>query len=123
MAKEVQHEFMRRHPFVVPRWLFPRFREYCHATHGMILSEYIKIQPNRSFSEFNALGAFAYEKYRDKFAWVNTVEEQVPPPVVRQFFSWGNITDEVQKEINEILSQTKREIRNGDKTNSGHRHG
>ncbi len=104
MQKPVEYEFMRRHPMVVPRWLFPRLREYCHAKHGRIISEYIKNQPYREFSEFNALGAFAYEKYRDKFAWVNTEEVRMPPAVVRQFFSWGGITEEVKSEIDTILS-------------------
>lgn len=103
MGKPVQYEFMRRLPMMMPRWLFPKLREYCHKTHGIIMSDYIRNQPLREFSEFNALGAFAHQYYRNDFEWSDTLEQATPAPLARQFFSWGGITDEVKKEIDSIL--------------------
>lgn len=103
MDEEVANEFMRRLPMMMPRWLYPKLREFCFKHHKRIISEYIRTQPYREFSEFNALGAFAYRFYRDKFHWVNTLDEALPPPFARQFFSWGGITEEVKKEIAEIF--------------------
>jgi hypothetical protein len=104
MGREVKYEFMRRHPFMVPKWLLSGLREFCWATHQLILSDYIKKQPHREFSEFNALGAYAWEFHRDKFQWINTVKAEIDPPFVRQFFSWGGLTEEVKAEIQTILS-------------------
>jgi hypothetical protein len=100
----VPNEFMRRLPMMVPRWLYAKLREYCFFQHKRIISEYIRTQPYREFSEFNALGACAWQYHHDKFHWVNTLEGEMPAPFARQFFSWDGITDEVKKEIQEILS-------------------
>jgi hypothetical protein len=103
MCSDVENEFMRRFPIVIPRWLYPRLREFCHTKHGCIVSSYVKMQPLRSFSEFNALGAYAWKFHRDKFHWINTTEMALPEPFARQFFSWGGITPEVQKELDQIF--------------------
>jgi hypothetical protein len=104
MGEAVEYEFMRRFPILVPKWLLSRIREFCHATHGMVMTNYIKMQPYRSFSEFNALGAFAYRYHRSMFQWINTVKDLLQEPFGRQFHSWSGITDEVKKEINYILN-------------------
>lgn len=104
MNKPVEYEFMRRLPMMVPKWLLSGLREYCHRIHGRIISAYVASQPYRGFSEFNAMGAFAYAHHRDKFAWVNTIENEIEPPLARQFYSWGGITDDVKKEIEGILN-------------------
>src|SRR5262249_39551045 len=41
------YEFMRRFPIMVPRWLYPRLREFCHRIHGVPISDYIRNQPLR----------------------------------------------------------------------------
>ena len=97
------YEFMRRLPMMVPRWLYPKLREFCHMRHGMVISDYIRMQPQRAFSEFNALGAYAYFNHPDSFAWINTTTAPMPGPAARQFFSWGGITTEVKTEIDTIL--------------------
>lgn len=98
------YEFMRRFPMIIPRWLYPRLREFCHKIHGRVISEYIRTQPMRAFSEFNALGAYAYFHHQDSFAWRDTTAmETMPPPFGVQFHSWGGITPEVKKQIEQIL--------------------
>ena len=100
-----ENEFMRRFPIMVPRWLYAKLREFCHNKHGIIISDYIRNQPFREFSEFNALGCFAWKAYHDQFDWVNTLDNNDgAPSVARQFFSWGGITDQVKEEIASILS-------------------
>ena len=73
----------------------------------MIISDYVRNQPQRSFSEFNALGAYAYKFNHDKFAWVDTQGDEFAllPPCARQFHSWGGITPEVEKELGTILGE------------------
>lgn len=103
MQFTIPFEFMRRLPMIVPRWLYPRLREFAYQIHRQPIAEYIKMQPPREFSEFNALGAYAYFHHKDKFHWVNTTEKPMPEPCARQFHSWDGITPGVQADINEIL--------------------
>lgn len=103
------NEFMRRFPIMVPRWLYPKVREFCHRIHGVIISDYIRNQPLRAFSEFNALGCFAYFYHKEMFEWVNTIAPalgHMPEPIAKQFHSWGGITPEIQSEIDGYLSGT-----------------
>jgi len=104
IQRPVENEFMRRFPIMIPRWLYSKLREFSSQTHKRIISQYIRNQPLRAFSEFNVLGAYAWEFHHDAFEWVNTIETPLPPPFAKQFFSWGGITDEVKKEIDTILS-------------------
>lgn len=104
MKVEVKNEFMRRLPMMVPRWLYDQCRKNCFDNHKMILSDYIRKQPYREFSEFNVLGAVAWIHYPDKFQWVNTTTDPMPEPLARQFFSWGGLTEDVKAEIQTILS-------------------
>lgn len=83
-----EHEFMRRHPFVYPRWLYAEVRKFLEERHGQTLESYIVGRPYRSFSEFNVLGAYAWEKHRDKFTWRDPHGD---PVYVRQFRSWDGL--------------------------------
>lgn len=109
----VDNEFMRRFPIMVPKWLYGKLREHCYSVHKIPLGDYIKIQPLREFSEFNALGAVAWNDHRDKFAWVNTLGDEFPliPPCARQFFSYAGITPEVRSEIDKILDGADQPVR------------
>lgn len=100
------HEFMRAHPVLAPRTALMEFREYMIAEHKMPLSDYIAQQPNRAFSEWNAIGAWAYYVRRDPdlFSFWNTEEKGVPEPFVRQFWSWSGITTEIRTEMEKLLA-------------------
>jgi FkbM family methyltransferase len=109
MGASVQYEFMRRLPIMVPRWLYSKLREFAHKRHGMPISQYIINQTQRSFSEFNALGAYAYAYHRDSFDWVNTLAPSLGynETFARQFHSWSGITPEIKSEIETILRGTE----------------
>lgn len=101
---KVEFEFMRRFPILMPRWIYPRIREFCHKTHGVIISDYIRMQPARAFSEFNAMGAYAYKYHREMFRFINTLEITLPMPQAIQFHSWGGITPEAKNKLDVIFS-------------------
>jgi FkbM family methyltransferase len=107
MQERLSYEYMRRFPIMVPRWLYPKLREFCFSRHKMPLCDYIKMQPLREFSEFNVLGAYAFIHHKDKFFWVDTTitafGPQMPEPFAKQFFSWGGITPDIKKELEDIL--------------------
>lgn len=105
LAQPVEHEFMRRMPFLVPRWLLSEMREFCQRTHGISLSDYV--MASGRYSEFNCLGAYAYAFHRDKFYWINTEESpesEWPELTVKQKFSWGGLTPAIEAEFERILS-------------------
>lgn len=91
LGKEPQHEFMRRHPFILPRWAFTELRNFCRYKHGMELSDYIMAQAvpcqMLTFSEWNCAGFFLHEFHHDKVAWIDTTTDVVPDAVVWQGFT------------------------------------
>lgn len=90
----VQYEFMRRFPFLLPRWIYKAIRNWCIDKHQMTMQTYISVQPEREFSEFNALGAFAWLFHQDKFSWVDTsqvAEKDWPALTVDQQWSHNPI--------------------------------
>lgn len=99
----VEFEFMRRHPFLYNASTLKLLRSHIKKVHGKEIVDYVIEQPNRGFSEFNAIGAIANKLQPDMYYFQNTETEELPPLYVRQFFSWGGITKEVSAEIDEIL--------------------
>lgn len=100
---QVEFEFMRRHPFLYRSSTLKALREYMKELHVKEMSDYVNEQPERKFSEFNAIGAFADKFEQDKYYFQNTETEELPPLYVRQFRSWDGITDEVLSEMQNIL--------------------
>jgi len=86
---------------MIPRWLYSDLRRWAHYQHrGVPLCDYIKNQPYREFSEFNAIGAYAYLFHKERFEWVNTEDGPMPEPCARQFRSYdglGIYKDEIGK--------------------------
>lgn len=78
LGKPVLNEFMRRFPITIPRWLYRDARQFKS-------DEWIMKQS--CFSEFNALGAVAWDRWREQFKWQNTVDG-VPERVLEQRESW-----------------------------------
>lgn len=94
-----EHEFMRRHPFVYPRWLYAELRAFLEERHGRPLEAYIVSRPYRSFTEFNVLGAYAWEKHRHRFTWRDPHGD---PVYVRQFRSWDGL-DSHREEVESLV--------------------
>ncbi len=105
LGQPVAFEFMRRHPQMVPRWLLDEIGVFCLRVHGMPIEQYVMSRPNRDFSEFNCMGAYAYQFHRDKFLWLNTeATRHLPPLTVRQEFSWGGLNDTIRANFEAILN-------------------
>lgn len=98
MKRPVENEFMRRHGMVIPRWALEGFRNWMWRSHGMSLENYILTQPNRSFSEFNAIGAYMWFHHFDRVLWQNT-DDDLGTPFVWQGYSWGGCTDEIRSKL------------------------
>ena len=72
-------------------------------THGVGIETYIEAQPARGFSEYNALGAFAWERHRERFTWIEAVPCPSGTPHCRWYWSWGGIDDAIRSEILDIV--------------------
>lgn len=109
LGAKPHHEFMRRQPFFVPRWLFQAFRQFCWQRHGKSVEDYVMAQ--EEFSEWNCLGFYAWTFHREAFAWIGDDAAFCPPLVCRQFWSAHHFTPERREaqfqealpEINRIL--------------------
>lgn len=104
LGESVEFEFMRRMPMFVPRFLHVAAAAFCLVHHKMSLSNYILAQPDRKFSEFNALGALAYSRAREEFSWLGTTKEPLPETVAIQKWSHDPFTEETKAEFDTILS-------------------
>jgi len=103
LEREVPWEFMRMPPYTFPRWIYGAFREHLAAVHGRPLEDYVLSQPARGFSEFNALGAFAYLYHRDCFAW-RTVDAAPPDSPCEAFWSWGGVDSATRGRLERLLA-------------------
>lgn len=99
----VLDDFMRQPPFTFPRWLYPNVRKHAAASHGMEIESYIMAQPQRGFSEYNVLGAFAWHNHHEHFQWVDTAVAPPAIPHCRWYWSWGGIDAAIRQEIQGIL--------------------
>lgn len=103
LGRSVDLEGMRAHPLMAPRRALLEFRGFMEGKHRMSLQDYIEAQPSRAFSEWNALGMWAYYYAPHHFSFWNTETKGVPEPFVKQFWSWGGITPEIRAEMERIL--------------------
>jgi hypothetical protein len=103
MCREVEYDFMRRQPFIFPRWIYEEIRDHAILLHNESLYDYVRSQPPRGFAEYNALGAFAYYFHRDEFIWNERHLWAADESICRWFWSWGGISRDSQKEIDAIL--------------------
>jgi hypothetical protein len=105
----VQFDFMCHPPFTYPRWLLGRVRQHAVRTHRMALDVYIASQPPRGFSEFNVLGAFAWERCRDAFVWEEAEQLSPADRHCRWYWSWGGLDRSTLAEIRSIVARPSRE--------------
>lgn len=91
-----QYEFMRRIPLMYHRNTLVRISNmYPDLEYHIMNSE--------RFSEFNAIGAWAFIHEKAKYTFINTDEWEFQPNVARQFHSYTGFTPEVKEEITSIL--------------------
>lgn len=87
-------ETMRRFPFVYPRWLYPALRSHIEARHGLPFAPWVYNAPLiggawHGFSEFNALGAFALQRFADSFRVYDSLHGLKP---VNVFQNWSHFS-------------------------------
>lgn len=99
----VASDFMQLPPFVFPRWLYAELRDHANATHGVCVETYIQAQPARGFSEYNALSGFAWERFRERFTWIDALPSLLGEARCRWYWSWGGIDDAIRSEILNII--------------------
>lgn len=99
----VYFEFMRRHPLVVPRWALREFREWVHKVHGYTLERYIMNQPDRHFSEWNAIGAWLWHYHPSRIHWMNT-ETDPGTCFVHQSYSYGGLNPDLRQHLESALA-------------------
>ena len=100
----VQYEYMRRLPILYRRDTLRNLLRYFMETHGMTIEDYMKLLTDRSFSEFNMMGAYTEKYEAGKYYFLNTEKEKLNDSVLKQYWSWGGLTPEIQTEIEKILS-------------------
>jgi hypothetical protein len=106
LGGKVEHEFMRTPPYTFPRWLYGEFRAFVRQRHGVEMEEYVLRQPARGFSEFNALGAFAFRHYPEAFHWVDEHAWPAGRRPCRVYWSWGGIDRRLRSELELLLADT-----------------
>ena len=102
LKRAVEFEFMRRFPMTASLRLLHEFDAFMVETHNQSVESYVMSQ--RTFSEFNSLGAFAYYFQPESCHFVNTEPQPIPPPVARQGWSWGGLTPEIRAEMEALLA-------------------
>jgi hypothetical protein len=101
----VQYDFMQHPPFTFPRQIYAEVRNHALQIHGMDLERYVSGRPPRGFSEFNVLGAYAYERHRDWFTWIDLTMEDPGESLCQWYWSWGGLSSEIRQEIEAFLSR------------------
>jgi hypothetical protein len=100
---EVSYDFMRRQPYSFPRWLYAALREHAEHRHARDIESYILSQPPLGFSEFNAMGAFAFFRHHEAFVWLDAMDATLPSPLCICYWSWGGLTPAIRLEMDNLL--------------------
>lgn len=94
----IEFEYMRRLPWMYRADSLKNFRAMFTD-----LYHHLRSLKDRSFSEFNALGAFI-ERFESEKYYVTDTEVWIPDSVAKQFWSWGGITPAIKSEIEGYLN-------------------
>lgn len=97
MNEPQQYEFMRRLPLVY-------YRSTIETIYNLVPNLEQMIMDSGRFSEFNALGAWAFRHEPDKYSFINTDNWTYSPPISRQFWSHSGLNGNDMIEINKILA-------------------
>ena len=96
LGHEVEYEFMRRNELIYASkdieklWKAYDFKDIFSKVKG------------RNFSEFNVMGAYMFYHNDINYNFVNT-EVEIPKGAVLQKWSWGGLTKEIKKELEDYL--------------------
>ena len=95
IGRDPEYEFMRRLPMVYPTSVIRDCRGFMEMLHGKKLSRYMNTLS--CISEFNILGAYAWNFRKDDFTWTNTANNDFTPLPFKQFWSWGNMKKQIEE--------------------------
>lgn len=99
LKQPITHEYMRRHGLIYHKSTLANFQDWFEGD----LKRYIISKPNRSFSEFNVLGAYANLFENEKYSFVDTDNWTYVDPVVKQYWSYSGMTESEEKELKDII--------------------
>lgn len=97
-------EHMAFVPLMYWRNTLTECRKYMEGVHDKTLGQYIQSVPARSFSEFNALGAFAHAFQPHLYDWrlADPATDGVSR-IVKQYWSWGGFTEGLEEKFQKFL--------------------
>lgn len=97
------YETMRGFPFAYPRDFVAEVHAHVGGTERLekLVNAWTPKPGHHPIIEFDALGNYAVVKCPQRFWIVPTGPEQ-PPPLIRQFWSWGGFTPEVVAEMRRL---------------------
>src|SRR6266496_2289967 len=101
---------MCRHPSVFPIDFYEQYRKHIEVTQGADFVTYMLAGRNnfpQTRMDFTAMGAYAYEKMRDKFIWIDAKE--APRDKLKAYWSHGGITPEIKAELERFLHEVSTE--------------
>lgn len=91
---EPTYEFMRRLPMMYPRVSITKSRSHIESIHRMGIGRYLSNQ--QQFSEFNAIGAWAYRYEPELFRWINAEDDEgYPADKFKQCWSHGDMEEQI----------------------------
>jgi len=92
----VTHEFMRRFPFIYRTDSLQALNRHLPDIKSVI-------SKCKTFSEFNLLGAFCHLFESDKYIFTDTDNWTYVEPILKQYWSYGGITPEIEAEIKKVI--------------------
>ncbi len=96
-------EYMRRLPLLYLRETLVALHNAFPDVLEKALQKHSEFEPpRRAFTEFNYIGQFIERYHYEQYKLVDT-KEWLPEPIVKQFWSYSGLTQEEEKEIQEIL--------------------
>ena len=93
-------EYMRRMPIVHRTDALAACCVYICRQHGLTMTGYMMTRAR--FSEFNAIGAYVAAYMPRLYDIRDTTKDEVRPSKIRQFWSWGGFTDEVNAQLEQL---------------------
>jgi len=99
----VEWEYMRRMPLVYFTDTIAASSNWIENKHRVTLRKYLNSQPYRTFSEFNAIGAYAEKFESDRYAFIDTDTNEIPKNKVHQFWSWSGLNSNDLKQIKQYI--------------------
>lgn len=96
----VEFEYMRRHPSLYLNKTLIDLHNYFNA--DSLTSKLLLMSPV-GISEFNIIGAFTDRYCTDVYSIIDTDVSELPPLKLKQYWSWGGLTNEIKAEIENLL--------------------